>query len=232
MKFRRFAIYHLPSQDTDWARFASAWLGWDATTGQNVDQPRFDGFDTAAVTHGPDRYGLHATLKPPFRLKPDCSVEQMLAASDTLAANLAPASCGPLQLTHMGRFLALCPGTPNAGLNALAAECVVQLDPFRAPPEPSELERRRHPRLSQRQNAHLDRWGYPHVFEDFRFHITLTNRLQKKLLPLVEATLADCLAPLLPETYILADIALVGEDDDGRFHLLERFPLNSGTTAE
>ena len=24
---------------------------------------------------------------------------------------------------------------------------------------------------------HLDRWGYPYVFEDFRFHMTLTGSL-------------------------------------------------------
>ena len=28
-----------------------------------------------------------------------------------------------------------------------------------------------------RQDANLLRWGYPYVLEDFRFHMTLTERL-------------------------------------------------------
>jgi hypothetical protein len=29
----------------------------------------------------------------------------------------------------------------------------------------------------QRQRNYLDRWGYPYVMEEFRFHMTLTGRL-------------------------------------------------------
>jgi hypothetical protein len=41
----------------------------------------------------------------------------------------------------------------------------------------AERNRRLAQPLTARQIGHLDRWGYPYVFEDFRFHMTLTARL-------------------------------------------------------
>jgi hypothetical protein len=32
--------------------------------------------------------------------------------------------------------------------------------------------------LSPRQTANLERWGYPYVFEEFRFHMTLAGRIE------------------------------------------------------
>jgi hypothetical protein len=31
--------------------------------------------------------------------------------------------------------------------------------------------------LNQSQVANLDRWGYPYLFADFRFHMTLTGKV-------------------------------------------------------
>ena len=31
--------------------------------------------------------------------------------------------------------------------------------------------------VTERQASNLDRWGYPYVFDDFRFHMTLTGPL-------------------------------------------------------
>ncbi len=40
-----------------------------------------------------------------------------------------------------------------------------------------ERERRLAASLTVRQMSNLERWGYPYVFEDFRFHMTLTGPL-------------------------------------------------------
>jgi hypothetical protein len=54
---------------------------------------------------------------------------------------------------------------------------VTAFEPFRAPLSQPERRRRLAAGLSPDQIANLDRWGYPHVFKDFRFHMTLTGRL-------------------------------------------------------
>ena len=61
---------------------------------------------------------------------------------------------------------------------ALADAAVTGLDAHRAPAAPEELARRRAAKLTARQEAHLLDWGYPYVLEEWRFHVTLTRRLE------------------------------------------------------
>ena len=110
-------------------------------------------------------------------------------------------------------------------LAALAAAAVARFDRFRVPSEPAELARRRAQRLTARQEALLQRWGYPHVMEEFRFHMTLTGALPEADLAAVEAALASVLAPLLPAPFIVDALTLLGADGEGRFHQIARVPL-------
>ena len=41
-----------------------------------------------------------------------------------------------------------------------------------------ERERRLAAGLSERQIGNLDKWGYPYVLEDFRFHMSLTGKVR------------------------------------------------------
>jgi hypothetical protein len=59
----------------------------------------------------------------------------------------------------------------------LAADCVTVFDRFRRPLTPQERNRRIAAGARARQIENLDRWGYPFVFEDFRFHMTLTGAI-------------------------------------------------------
>ena len=102
---------------------------------------------------------------------------------------------------------------------------VARFDPFRAPPDAVELDRRRAQRLTTRQEAMLQRWGYPYVMEEFRFHMTLTGPLPPAELAAVEAALAPILAPLLPAPFPIDALTLQGEDREGRFHQIARVPL-------
>jgi hypothetical protein len=47
---------------------------------------------------------------------------------------------------------------------------VSELDCFRAPLSEGEEQRRLAAGLSARQRELLNRWGYPYVFDQFRFH--------------------------------------------------------------
>jgi hypothetical protein len=129
-----------------------------------------------------------------------------------------------LQLATLGRFLALTPRGDAAALSRVAAACVRGLDPLRAPPDPDELARRRKSNLSPRQEDMLQRWGYPHVMEDFRFHMTLTGRLPKSEVAHWSA-MAQQHLPDLPAPFVIDQIALCGERADGRFELIRRYAL-------
>lgn len=226
MTFTRYAIYFAPPADADWTKFATNWLGWDMETGSEAAHPVVDGIDVASVTETPRKYGLHATMKPPFRLYQGRSVTQLQDACAQLAASYAPISLDGLEIARLGRFLALRPHGNTGQLGELAAACVRDLDRFRAPATEDELVRRRAAGLSMEQDANLTNWGYPYVLDSFRFHITLSGKLDKPTLSSVQAALETRLGPLLPTPFQINDLALMGEADDGRFHLIHRYALS------
>ena len=240
MTFTRYAIYYAPPADAAWGEFATSWLGWDMQAGQVVDQPEvtspdLTGLDLAAITQVPRKYGLHATLKPPMRLAQGCNLADLQAACEALAAQQAPVALEGLHLARLGRFLALRVTGDETALNRLATACVRDLDRFRAPASEAELAKRRASGLSPAQEANLLAWGYPFVLDQFRFHITLTDKLPRAELTAVEAALAAHLIPLLPKPLVIRDVALVGEDDAGRFHMIQRYALagpQDGAAAE
>ncbi|MGR3468812.1 MAG: DUF1045 domain-containing protein [Shimia sp.] len=221
MSYARFAVYYVPAPGP-LAAFGARWLGWDIHEGEPA--PLFDVAGLEAATATPRKYGFHGTLKPPFRLREGRTVAQLRDATAQVAATLPPAECGGLELATLGRFLALVPTEPQEGLARVAAACVEGLDPFRAPPTEAELARRRAAGLSPRQEARLLRWGYPYVMEEFRFHLTLTGRLERDMLADWQAVVRATLPPL-PERFVVDHITLCGERADGRFEVLHRYPL-------
>jgi putative phosphonate metabolism protein len=223
--FTRYAIYYAPPSDTEWARFGTSWLGWDMERGCAVPHPAIDARDIAPLTEVPRKYGLHATMKPPMRLADGCSADDLAQAVADLAASQPPVTLEGLEIAQLGRFLALRPLGDEAALNGLAAACVTGLDRFRAPAPQAELDRRRAAGLSEAQERNLVQWGYPHVLDGFRFHITLTGKLPKPALPNVRDVLNTYLAPLLPAPFMIRDLALVGEAENGRFHMIHRYAL-------
>lgn len=220
MSVVRHAIYWAPEGEL--AAWGAAWLGWDPDSGREVPQPdRVLG----PLTEEPRRYGLHATLKPPFRLAPGRTEEELAAALAALAARLAPAEAPGLAPSRIGRFLALTPEGDGTALSRLAARCVAELDPFRAPPTEADLARRRASQLDTEEEANLVRWGYPHVMGRFRFHVTLTGALGEGQEETVRAALARH-PPPLPRPFLLGALAHLGEGEDGRFRLLHRYTLS------
>lgn len=222
--YSRYAIYVLPPEPL--AGFGASWLGWDLAAGRSVPRlkiPELDHSDLAGITAAPRKYGLHGTLKAPFHLAPGTSEADLRNAVDALAATLAPAAVQGLSLARIGRFLALVPDGDAKGLAYIAQTCVSVLDPFRAPATRDDLARRRVAGLSPRQDRNLLTWGYPYVFEDFRFHITLTGKLDRAEMDHVAGILADRLPPA-PRPFVLDRISLVGETPEG-FRLIYHAPL-------
>ncbi|WBU55680.1 DUF1045 domain-containing protein [Paracoccus sediminicola] len=222
-EYRRYALYYTPPEGA-LADFGAGWLGWDIASGRAVAQPVAAVPELDAITATPRKYGFHATLKPPFRLAAGAAAEAVLRAARDLARSLSPAEADGLRLDRIGPFLALVAGGDNTALNRLAAATVTRLDHLRAPLTEAEFSRRAPGRLSPRQRELLDRWGYPYVLDEFRFHMTLTGALGEAQLSRVEAALTKILPPM-PQPFTIDAISLVGEGADGRFRLIERLPL-------
>lgn len=226
MDFQRYAIYYTAPAGP-LADFGAAWLGWDVTSGQPVKHPHIHGLDEdiSSLTQTPRKYGFHGTIKPPFRLATGTTVEGLASATRTLCNDLDALTLEGLELSQLGRFLALTVTGDATPLAELASKVVRSLDDFRAPPSDVELAKRRQANLSDRQEAYLLQWGYPYVMEEFRFHLTLTGRLKADHAKSLRDNLQPALVNFLPIPFQITDLTLVGEDRQGQFHEIERFDL-------
>ncbi len=225
---QRFALYWAPELDDPLHARGSAWLGRDAETGAALPQaPLPGGLDIAEVTRDARLYGLHATLKPPFRLA--VSYGEMERAAEALAARLRPFDLPPLAVRDLGGFLALRETAPCPALRALADACVEALDAARAPPGEEELARRRRAGLTPAQEALLARWGYPYVFEEWRFHVTLSRRLTPAERAVVEPAVVAHLGEAAARPRRVASICMFSQGEPGApFLVARRFALGGG----
>ena len=226
--FRRYAVYFAPSRDSALGRFGAEWLGWDAEAGAELSGPDLPGLPRprAELVAAPSRYGFHATLKAPFRLAEGAHPDLADRAIQAVAAEHA-AFRFFAELSSIGPFLALTPVGEVPPIAAIAAACVTRLDGLRAPSTPDEIARRDPDRLVGREAEYLAAWGYPYVFEHFRFHITLTGPLSSAEQAATRAAIEPVLAPILLEPVAFDDLCLFGEAANGRFHLLRRHPLGA-----
>ena len=174
----RYAVYFAPGGTSPWWTFGAHWLGRNACDDTPLPQPRIDEIAPKAMfdlTAEPRRYGFHATLKAPFRLVAGHDEASLMLRLQSLAQQLSPVALGPLTAVSLGSFVALVPATGNPQLQAFAASCVTELDDMRAALLPAELARRQPATLDFRGTELLAIYGYPHVLERFRFHLTLTG---------------------------------------------------------
>lgn len=224
----RYAIYFIPARASPLYRFGAAVLGYDAYTGDAIPRSGLGGVDEqalSAITAEARRYGFHATLKAPFRLAEGCTPEVLAAAIGALAASRGGTRIGRLEPLLLGPFLALVPTAPLPALELLAAECVESFDPFRAPLEAVDRDRRHRAGLTSRQSALLERWGYPYVFDQFRFHLTLTGPIPPAERESWLRRLSSAFEVADPPGATIDSLTLVREDADARFRVVESFAL-------
>lgn len=186
----RYALYFAPRLESEWWRFGSSWLGRDAATDERLDQPAIAGMAPelfAALTAEPRKYGFHATLKAPMRLAPGATRERLISSLRELCADRPAFALPPLKVARLRHFLALVPDGDTGSINALANAVVERFDRFRAPATETDLAKRRAQNLSSKQSAYLEWWGYPYVFEEYRFHMTLSGSLTEARALLIDA---------------------------------------------
>lgn len=178
----RYAVYYAPPPQHPLTALASAWLGRDAWTDAEVAQVPVAGLDTghaerAELTADAAHYGFHATLKAPFELAAGQSEAGLIAALNDFAAT-QPAFAAELAVHSLSGFVALTLDPPCPAMTALHTACVHAFEAFRAPLSDADLARRRRAPMTAEQDARLIAYGYPWIFDEFRFHMTLTGRIR------------------------------------------------------
>jgi putative phosphonate metabolism protein len=222
--YPRYAIYHVPEPGSDFDRFGTELLGYDAHTGEGLAFP--DGIlqmapDWRELTHDPRKYGFHATLKAPHSLAAGKTEAELLAACEAFANTPRPIPVIKPVVGSISGFIAVVPAGPSPELERLAADCVREFDSFRAPLTSEDRARRNPSKLTARQREYLDRWGYPYVMEEFRFHMTLTGRLGDAKREAIRTILTERFALLKITTLSIDRIALFRQDDaDSRFRIV------------
>lgn len=229
----RYAIYFTPPPDDPLTRTAAAWLGRDAFTGQSVPHPQMGSLTKetiARITASPRRYGFHATLKAPFRLAHGRTESELVAAFSQFAAKAGALTVPEMVVGNLAGFFAIVPRAPDAALNALADSAVRAFEPFRAPLGAQEIARRDPERLLPGEVANLYAWGYPYVFESFRFHMTLTEKIPEAEQERVGDALQNVFGPVLPNPFPIDGLGLFVEPQPGApFRVLRYAPLAPAT---
>jgi 2'-5' RNA ligase len=197
---QRYAIYFAPPAASRLAFAAEAWLA----------QP-----DIATDTVSARRYGFHATLKAPMRLAAETDRPGLETALRRFARETGPVELGPLAVRSIDGFLALVPVVQSAALTQFAAEIVTAFEPFRAPMTKHEKARRLEAKLTPRQEVLVEQYGYPYTHEEFRFHMTLTDRLDAATHATLLARAENWFAPVLADPVLLDRLVLFSEPAPG-----------------
>jgi 2'-5' RNA ligase len=231
----RYAIYLAPPAETPLWAFGSKVLGHDAATGQDLHGFAPGGMEPAAwrrIAMRPRLYGFHATLKAPFHLAPGQTLEDLQGELSSFAAARASFDLGPLAVTAIADenghgFAALTQTLPSAQLAELEMATVRAFEPFRAPLTAADRAARRPERLSPRQREALDRFGYPFVGPDYRFHMTLTGDVAD--VHDIADMLAEAVASEIGTTRLNVDALVLFEQPESgaRFRIIQRAQMRS-----
>jgi hypothetical protein len=228
----RYAIYYTLPQNDPLYQLVAQWFGYDFYQGEKpaikMDQhallkpllPYAEYNSKAAL------YGFHATLKPPFRLKPGISLKHLVKILKHFSKLHTPFTCAPLQVDQVDDFLALVPQQPCCRLNGLAKDCVQTFDVFRDELAVEEIQKRNPMSLSEEQRLMLKLWGYPFVLDEFRFHMTLTDKLTQPQIDKCRPLLERYLLPYTSRVLSIDQISLCYQaTEHSPFVVLETYSL-------
>ena len=226
----RYAIFFAPLADDPLNTAAAKWLGRDVFSGKLIDRPSLvEGIDQAnfdELTSSARRYGFHGTLKAPFELAEGKTVEDLEMALQAYCKGLSPFTLPTFVVGQLGAFFALRPSTISVKLKALASGIVRDFDVFRAPLEEKDIARRNPDKLTESQRENLYTWGYPYIFEDFRFHMTLTNPVPEALAGAFSEALERHFSPHIGKPRDVLSLALYEESERGAAFVVRRqFPI-------
>ncbi|MCB8838794.1 DUF1045 domain-containing protein [Aurantimonas sp. VKM B-3413] len=208
----RVAIYFTPPAGAELTRRAGEWLGRSPFDNEPTRAPD-EALD--AVVAEPARYGFHATIKAPFRLAEGADLAELDERLAAFCASREPVRIQSLVVSQLGPFFAFVPDAAPAALGELEEAVVRDFEPLRAPLSEAEYARRRPERLSDKERDNLQAWGYPHVFDAFRFHMTLTGPVEERELAAVRERIAAHFGDLDGQPLTISQLALFLEPEPG-----------------
>jgi putative phosphonate metabolism protein len=233
--YPRYAVYFVSAPGSELDRFGAQLLGYDAFRGEDLPFP--DDImqmapDWPDLTRDPRKYGFHATLKAPLSLADGGTEAGILAACQSFAERPRPIPVIKPAVNSISGFIAVVPAEPAPDLERLAADCTSEFDSFRAPLTPEDRARRNPSALTPRQREYLDRWGYPYVMEEFRFHMTLTGRLDADRRAPTLSMLRNHFSAIGLKTLAIDRLALFRQERaDSRFRSLGHWQLRGKNSA-
>lgn len=228
----RYAIYFTPAEESALCRFGSEIIGYDCYAGGAASgavwSPLVDLLSESDFTE-PRRYGFHATLRAPFELRDGTSLTALMSRARDFARTQQPVHLATLTPQRMGGFIALTCPAPPPELTSFAADCVRSFEPYRAPLSETDRQRRLQAKLSPRQTAYLDEWGYPYVLEEFKFHMTLTGNLPAEVADAVLDRITAAWAPVAGPVTLDAITVLEQSSREARWSYSSRGDCSSST---
>jgi len=178
--------------------------------------------EISRLTQSARVYGFHGTLKAPFRLAGGVDEDALLDRVQRLAGTLPALTMPALRVDRLNGFLALRPVGDSTAIDALAEQFVTGLDALRAPIEAAERARRHSSGLSARQQELLERWGYPYVLEEFRFHMTVSARLDSAQVERLRPWIEEWFAPALAKPPEVMHVGMFAQSATGAAFVLRR----------
>ena len=234
--YKRVAIYFLPKKNSSLENFGKNLLGRDINKKKKISLTRrqkyfinrgFTYFDELKdYCEQPAKYGFHATLKAPFRLKRNVKTKNFYDVISHIAAQHSRFKIKGLKIVYSKKFTFITSRKPNKLLINLESDLVKHLDTFRAELNKTEIKKRIPDSLTFKQNKYLKEWGYPFVLDQFKFHMTLMNQNNNKLSNKQKLELEKLIYKISNNLLEFNEISLLGENKNGYFEEIKRFKLN------
>ena len=230
--YKRYAIYYVPSENSELDLFGKCWLGWDPYKGVETTKsdlsklPSFKKFSSLVLT--PKQYGFHGTIKAPFKLKNEYTYNDLENKVREISKQIHSFYFDQLIIKKLGNFIGLIP-TNNLKINAVSNKFVEELDYLRDELSESEIKKRKPHKLTSNQKQMLFKWGYPYVFDEFKFHLTLTSKLNVVEIDEVFRSLQNILKQVNLNKISFNNICIFGQKNDEKFYFVKRFNFNNLT---
>ncbi len=230
--YKRYAIYYVPSENSELDLFGKCWLGWDPYKGEETTKsdlsklPSFKKFSSLVLT--PKQYGFHGTIKAPFKLKNEYTYNDLENKVREISKQIHSFYFDQLIIEKLGNFIGLIP-TNNLKVNAVSNKFVEELDYLRDELSESEIKKRKPHKLTSNQKQMLFKWGYPYVFDEFKFHLTLTSKLNVVEIDDVFRSLQNILKQVNLNKISFNNICIFGQKSDEKFYFVQRFNFNNLT---
>lgn len=218
-RYTRFAISCVPEPGSDLAVLGKHWLGWDVDTGTETALLKIDKLPRSALalTGRVRRYGFQAPLMAPFRLARGHSPLDLHHSARALAEHFSPIQVEALRMARRRTGLCLVPLDDTEALQRLATTVQGVFEEFSEPNTQAK---------GLGQTASPKVIPHPSVLNrPFEFQFRITNAVPAAEMAAVFAILRPIMEPNLPRPFVIRSLSLLGEDPNGWFRLVQRYPL-------